>query len=135
MNTRGLLPRARGVAAMATLVVGSTALPAAGSSHIVDVVWSEAGRFEHSAMVPAGRFIELCGKLAAGDRIRWAFDAAVPMDFNIHYHVSKETVFPAKQGQVVIGGELLQVGVTEHHCWMWTNRSANAALLRVMLQR
>jgi hypothetical protein len=31
--------------------------------------------------------------------VRWNFTAAAPVDFNIHYHVGKEAVFPVKQAQ------------------------------------
>ena len=34
-------------------------------------------------------------------RLTWSFDAAAPMDFNIHYHEGKEVRFPAKKSKVV----------------------------------
>ena len=70
------------------------------SGHIVDVAWDPSGRFNHSATVPPGKFVEVCGRLDSGMKVRWEFDAVAPMDFNIHYHVGKDAVFPAKQAQV-----------------------------------
>ena len=105
------------------------------SSHIVEIAWSRDGAFLHGASVEPGKFVELCGKLAPGDAIRWEFAASVPVDFNIHYHVGKEAEFPAKQVQVSSGRDTLRVGVREDYCWMWSNKSASRARIDVRLQR
>lgn len=127
----------RGVAAAATgaFFAVLAVVPARAASHIVDVVWSNSGRFEHAANVPAGKFVELCVKLDMGDKVRWSFEAAAPIDFNIHHHVGKETAFPAKQSQVTQGSGLLQVDAKENHCWMWTNKTPAEAVVRATLQR
>jgi len=105
------------------------------ASHIVEIAWSRDLAFAHSASVEPGKFVELCGKLAPGDAIRWEFAASVPADFNIHYHVGKEAEFPAKQVQVSSGQDTLRVGVREDYCWMWSNKSASRARIDVRLQR
>ena len=108
---------------------------ACAASHIVEIAWSRDGAFAHSASVEPGKFVELCGKLAPGDAIRWEFAASVPVDFNIHYHVGKEAEFPAKQAQVNSGQDTLRVAVREDYCWMWSNKSASRARIDVRLQR
>lgn len=123
---------ARKTAALLLALSGTAAL---ASGHIVDVAWDPSGRFAHSATVPAGKFVEVCGKLDGGTKVRWEFDAVAPMDFNIHYHVGKEAVFPAKQAQVAKAGDLLAAAVTEDYCWMWTNKSRRDVFVRVVLQR
>ncbi len=115
------------------LALASGAVPAA--SHIVEVAWATDGRFAHAATVEAGKFVELCGKLNAGDSIRWSFDASAPLDFNIHYHVGKAAEYPAKQAQARSGQDTLRVSVAEDYCWMWSNKSANKVKLDVRLQR
>ena len=121
-------------ASVATIVVtlGGGAI---ASSHIVDIAWSPDGRFVHKAPIAAGKFIELCGKLAIGENVRWSFTATAPVDFNIHYHAGKETVFPAKQAQVMKGRETLNVTVAQDYCWMWTNKTTAAVSLTVDLAR
>ena len=75
---------------LATVTLSGAALAAA---HIVDIAWSPDGRFEHQAQIAAGKFVEVCGPLAPGGGVRWRFTAGAPVDFNIHYHLGKETVF------------------------------------------
>ena len=120
------------LAAVLLLALSCTAVLASG--HIVDVAWDPSGRFNHSATVPPGKFVEVCGRLDSGMKVRWEFDAVAPMDFNIHYHVGKDAVFPAKQAQVARAGDLLVAGTTEDYCWMWTNKSQRDLFVRVVLQ-
>ncbi len=116
--------------AAATLCGGALA-----AGPIVDIAWSPDGRFAHKAQIAAGKFVEVCGKLAAGDGVRWGFTAGAPVDFNIHYHVGKEAVFPVKQAQVAAGSDTLKVEVAQDYCWMWTNKGSAPASLTVDLAR
>lgn len=118
--------------ALATATLSGAALAAA---HIVDIAWSHDGRFAHKAQIAAGKFVEVCGKLAVGDGVRWSFSAAAPVDFNIHYHVGKDVVFPAKQAQVSAGRDTLKVAVAQDYCWMWSNKGDKPVSLAVTLHR
>ena len=118
--------------ASAVTALGGGAL---ASSHIVDIAWSPDGRFAHKAPIAAGKFVELCGKMTFGENVRWSFAATAPVDFNIHYHVGKETVFPAKQGQVSGGRATLNVSAAQDHCWMWSNKGSAPVGLTVDLMR
>ena len=122
----------RACIATAAITLGGEAI---ASSHIVDIAWSPDGRFVRMAPIAAGKFVELCGKLAIGENVRWSFAATAPVDFNIHYHAGKETVFPAKQAQVINGRETLNVTVAQDYCWMWTNKTNAAVSLTVDLAR
>lgn len=114
----------------ATLCAGALA-----ASHIVDIAWSPEGRFAHKAQIAAGKFVEACGKLAAGEVVRWNFTTGAPVDFNIHYHLGKEAVFPAKQAQVSNGRDTLNVKVAQDYCWMWTNKGSAPVSLTVEISR
>jgi hypothetical protein len=111
------------------------AAPALASQHIVDIAWDPGARFEHSAVVPGGKFLEVCGKLDVGTAVRWSFKAAAPLDFNIHYHVGKSAEFPAKRAQVAAAEDVLRVNVKEDYCWMWTNKSDAPTRVELRLQR
>ena len=128
MNIKNI--RIRGTLAAVALCGAASA-----SNHIVDITWSADGRFAHKAQVASGKFVELCGKLASGDGVRWSFTAAAPVDFNIHYHVGKDAVFPTKQSQVAVGRDTLNVHVTQDYCWMWTNKGSAPVNLTVELAR
>jgi len=111
------------------------ALPARAASHIVDIAWGTDGRFGHSGSVMPGKFLEVCGKFAVGDGVRWGFTASAPLDFNVHYHVGKATEYPVKRNQITSAQDSLRVSALEVHCWMWTNKSGQAVTFQVQLQR
>ena len=112
------------------------ALTATGArAELVDISWDGSGHFETSMSVAPGKFAEVCGKLAKGQSIAWSFKADKPMNFNVHYHEGKQAVFPEKQEGVVQTQGTLEVGVDQHYCWMWTNKSDAPAQLRLSLQR
>ena len=108
---------------------------ASGHAAIVDIQWSPDGRFEHKASVAPGKFVELCGKLALGSRVRWSFEGTAATNFNIHYHVGKDVVYPAKKDQVQREQGELRVEADQDYCWMWSNKSGAALDLRVTLAR
>lgn len=108
---------------------------AQASSLIVELRWAGDGSFNHTATVAAGKFVEVCGRLEQGASVRWSFESAMPVDFNIHYHVGKEAVFPARQTQVSSGRDTLNVAVAQDYCWMWTNKGRDPVSLTVDLAR
>ena len=118
--------------ALAAATLSGAALAA---THIVDIAWPPDGRFTHQAQIAAGKFVEVCGKLAVGEGVRWSFTASAPVDFNVHYHVGKEAVFPARQTQVSGGRDTLNVAVAQDYCWMWTNKGSAPVSLTVDLAR
>ena len=104
-------------------------------AELIDIAWDAQGRFDKVSTVPPGKFVEVCGKLARGVTIEWVFDADLPGDFNIHYHVGKEVAFPARQSAVAHGTGTLEVKSEQDYCWMWTNKSDSAARLELRLNR
>ncbi|WP_428420449.1 hypothetical protein [Methylibium sp.] len=101
----------------------------------VDITWDTAGRFEHTVSVAPGKPVEVCGKLPARVKVRWDYRAAAPLDFNVHYHVGKSIVFPAKRSAAVVAQGRLDTKVEQDYCWMWTNKAAEPAALTVRLAR
>lgn len=120
------------LALLITLAAGTTG---AASAELVPIDWGPDGRFAREASLPATKFVELCGPLAAGSRIDWTFEATAPLNFNIHYHEGKDVRFPAKQDQVAKADGTLRVEVDQAYCWMWTNKSAKDARLKLTLKR
>jgi hypothetical protein len=108
---------------------------AVASADVVDIAWSPDGTFERTLVVPAGKFAELCGKLAQGAKVRWSFTADKPMAFNIHYHVGNVVTYPVRQdGASTASGDLV-APVGQDYCWMWTNKAAADARASVVLKR
>ena len=121
--------------ASVVLVLALAAMAPSTLAEIVDIAWAADGRFERGLSVAPGKFAEVCGQLPAGLKIRWNFEASTPLDFNVHYHVGKEVVFPSKLTAVVTAKDTLATKVDQDYCWMWTNRSAASATVTFKLQR
>ena len=127
-------PRRHPVATSA-IVLALAATGTGTSADIVDIAWDAGGRFERSVSVAPAKFAEVCGKLPAGLKVRWSFDASTPLDFNVHYHVGKEVVFPSKLAAVAAAKDVLDTKIDQDYCWMWSNKSAAPATIKVKLQR
>ena len=85
--------------------------------------------------VPPGGHAELCGPLRSGQQVQWRFEADAPVDFDLHYHMGQANTSPAfLRGASQVQGTL-QVSVDESYCWMWANRGAEVASVRVSMQR
>lgn len=123
--------KAAPVAALALVL----ALAAPAGAEIVDLAWDAQGRMQLQRPVAPGKFLEVCGSLTAGQRVTWSFDAAAPLDFNVHYHVGKDVVYPAKLAQTARAADTLVAAIPQDYCWMWTNRGAAAVALKLTLQR
>ena len=102
---------------------------------LVDISWDGQQRFQQELRVEPGSFIELCGKLSRGAKVKWRFDAGAPMNFNIHYHEGKEVRFPVKEDGSLRSGGTLDVKSEQDYCWMWSNKGATPADLRVDLDK
>jgi hypothetical protein len=119
-----------------TLTVFAFALTAASASaELLTIRWSDAGRYDGTMVVEAGKFAEACGPLKQGQTIRWKFAANHPLDFNIHYHEGKKVVYPERRDAVAsLEGEL-RVALDQDYCWMWENKGAARAEVRLSLNR
>lgn len=92
------------------------------------------GAFEFS--LSPGGFDERCLKIEAGRRIEYLFDAAGPVDFNVHHHRGKEVFFPVKQS-ATRGGDVrrFRAEATDDYCLMWENKGATPVRVTGRLQR
>ena len=112
----------------------AAALPAV-NAEVLDIQWNGAGEVEQSVTVPSGKFAELCGRLSKGQSIAWTFKADQPLNFNIHYHVGKDVVFPEQQDDLAESRGNLKVPIDQQYCWMWSNKRDTSARLHVTLKR
>jgi hypothetical protein len=115
--------------ALATLSVNVAA------TELVPLEWSADSAFSKETTVPAGKFVEACGKLPAKAKVTWSFEAGGPTDFNIHYHEGKKVRFPAKKSAVAKASGTLDAKVEQDYCWMWTNKGNVDVSLQFQLRR
>jgi hypothetical protein len=116
-------------------VFAATFFSTAARAEIVDIAWSDDGRFERRMTVAPGKFAEVCGKLAKAQAVAWRFDADGPLNFNIHYHEGEDVRYPQRRDALASGSGRLQVALDQDHCWMWTNKSAQPVALQLLLTR
>ena len=105
----------------ASIVATALAAPAMAGAKIVDLAFPADGRFADAEASPAGKFVEVCGKFEQGQRVDWSFQAAAPLDFNIHYHVGDKVEFPEKRSAIGSLEGAFVAPVAQHYCWMWKN--------------
>jgi hypothetical protein len=118
------------MAAAMALLGGSLA-----QASFVEIDWDEDGTFEFAGEVAVGEAVEVCGALVRGERVHWAFEASAAVDFNIHYHVEDEVVYPASVPGAVKQADLLRVPVDQTYCWMWTALPDAPATVTLQLSR
>jgi hypothetical protein len=118
-----------------TVAAAVLALCDSAAAQMVPVEWDAAGQFSKELAVPPGKFVEACEKLHKGIKVTWSFEAAAPLDFNVHYHEGKQVRFPAKKNQVAKDEGTLTTQLEQDYCWMWTNKGAADATLRLRLSK
>src|SRR5690242_2487904 len=94
----------------------------AAATGLMSLEWTADGSFAKEVVVPAGQFAEACGKLPAGTRVAWRFEADTLLDFNIHFHEGEKITFPARQNGAAKADGTLDAASAQHYCWMWTNQ-------------
>ena len=99
----------------------------------VPIRWDTAGRFERALTIAPGGVAELCGKLRRGAAVDWRFDADAPLDFNVHYHVGREAVYPVRMAGSATGADKFVAPKDQTYCWMWQNTLALPAALKAAL--
>lgn len=119
-----------------TLALAATGgVAQAADTHLVPIEWTTDGAFARELTVPAIKSVEVCGKLPAGAKVAWTFDTTGPLNFNIHFHEGKKVIFPAKQDGTSKGDGTLDTTADQDYCWMWSNKAAQVATLKLKLKR
>ena len=107
-----------------------------GASHaeLVDIKWGD-GAFAHKASIAPSKFLEVCGKLKKDDSIDWRFKGTGPTNFNIHYHVGKDVVYPENRKEIGSADGKLRVSLDQDFCWMWSNKGTQPVEVEVQLKQ
>ncbi|MBI3283871.1 MAG: hypothetical protein HYZ65_03340 [Burkholderiales bacterium] len=108
---------------------------AATQAAVVDIVWSDDTRFLHSADIPAGKILEVCGRLPAGISVAWSFTSSAPVESNVHYHEGKQVTYPARHAAAVALQDKLELKLEQEYCWMWSNKTQQTVQVGVQLEK
>lgn len=117
--------------------IAAALLVAASVAHagLVEIVWDTQQRYEQRLSLDPGGFLELCGHLTPGTKVRWRFEADAPTSFNVHYHEGKAVHFPAREEGSLRSAGTLDVTSDQDYCWMWTNTVLAPASVTVHLSK
>lgn len=107
-------------ATLATMAATARPAPAADAP-----AKKEATRVQKTERIKPDGIAEYCVTLAAGQVVRYRFEAEAPLDFNIHMHRGDE-VITAVQQEAAARIEFVDFRADRpaDWCWMWTNKSA-----------
>jgi len=119
----------KGVLAASVFLMGSA------EATIIELKFPAGGEARYAQSIAPGKFLEVCGKLLKDQRVTWSFKADGKTDFNVHYHVGKEVVFPEKADGIASAQGELRVALDQDYCWMWSNKAASAVAVEAVLQR
>ena len=72
--------------------------------------------------IAPGNSNEHCLKIEAGKAIRYRFEAAAPVDFNIHHHRGNDVLYPVKRDGVTRAQAAFRAPASGDYCLMWTNK-------------
>ncbi len=127
--------RRRPISLTAGLAFGLALLGAQVRAELIEIQWTEAGRFEHAKPLAAGKFVEICGKLDKAKPVSWQFSAERALNFNIHFHEGEKVTYPAKVEGATAAAGLLKIVSEQDYCWMWSNKADQAVELKLSLSR
>ena len=88
--------------------------------------------FSHA--IKPGQSAEECVKLTVGGTVGYEFESSERVDFNIHYHVGNDVVYPVKGDQVRRVADRFSAPSAEEYCLMWTNRTAQMVTVKGQLR-
>lgn len=83
----------------------------------IPAVAADAFAFE----IAPGKFDEHCLTIDAGRTIRYRFDAAAAVDFNIHHHRGNDVLYPVKRDAIKQARGEFRAPAKDDYCLMWTN--------------
>lgn len=118
---------------LAALIIGSLPLMSHALPEVVPLPLPAGPEVVRQLVAMPGEFVELCARLKQVLGLTWTFATDGPLDFNTHFHVADEVMYPermtamrAAQGRLVPGGD-------QQFCWMWSNPSRAALTVRLRL--
>lgn len=117
----------RSIAVLVALTLANTAQAA---EHIV---WIKDGKHSATHEVAAGKFVEVCGNIAAGERYAWKFDATAKVNFDIHYHIEDLLGKPAVLERVQQASSVFEAKSKQDYCWTWVNRNKEPVKITVQI--
>lgn len=104
------------------------------AAEVVEIAWGSAQRFELQRRIEAGKVLEVCGPLAAGQAVDWQFVADRALAFNIHHHVGKKVEYAVRRQRSKSMTSRFTPAAAADYCWMWTAPKEQAVQMQLLLR-
>lgn len=85
--------------------------------------------------VPSRGFEEHCGRLEAGEQIRYHYRSSAEVDFNIHYHRGKDVHYPVRELASRSADASFTAPDSDDYCLMWERKGDSAARVEGSVKR
>ena len=118
---------------MLSAVLGAVLRATPAAAELVEVPLQPGQSMDRQFTAQPAKFVEVCSKLGKGQTLDWQFDASGPTDFNIHYHLGQQVVYPARESAVKESKGRLDVPLDQDYCWMWTNPGTGPVTIRARI--
>lgn len=105
----------------------------AAAAEIITVDWSQGSQGGTYRLAPHEAF-EVCATLRAGAATTWRYSASTELVFNVHFHEGDRVTYPVRK-IAAEGDGRLDIAESRDYCWMWENRSSEAAELEWLVAR
>jgi hypothetical protein len=86
-------------------------------------------QLDNQIEIPAGNLHEECFDLRRGQRVRFDFRAAQPLDFNVQARDGDTLVHPVRRNGVKALKSSYTPGIARNYCLVWNNRGARTVAL------
>jgi hypothetical protein len=80
--------------------------------------------------IAPGKIDEICAPMAAGDTLRWRFEADAALDFNVHHHVGKQVLMPVQAKRTKRHDGTHAIDQANDWCLMFTAPKERAVRVR-----
>jgi hypothetical protein len=90
--------------------------------------WPEAPLSIVGHPLPPYEIHEECARLAAGDKLEFAFESSESVHFNVHYHEGKSVLMPITRDGTHGEAGIFPVALAQDYCAMWEAGPAGALI-------
>lgn len=80
-----------------------------------------------------GYYVEQCLHLRAGETVDYRLESPYPVDFNVHYDVNGDTLYPTRLNHITRHNGRVQARTEGDYCFMWINNERQQTHYRIRL--
>lgn len=118
---------------LAPLIIGSLPMASHALPEVIQLPLPAGPALVRQFIAQPGEFVELCAGLKQGLALTWTFSSGGPVDFNTHFHIADEVMYPERMTAISAAQGRLAPVSDQQFCWMWTNPTRTTLTIRIQL--